>query len=164
MTQAERNIRVSQGRGRHGSGAGWALNAAKKGSSWSSPVCSESMEYNPSPVRTEEERYNEPANTQRDMVLVLLYHMCGAFGLGGNRQQDVEALRRCSQHLAPGGVLVFDDHVPYSNAKTWQYWLPEYRRQLPEPWPPHGQKNVGRMEPSMNCGCGWWISTPWNRW
>lgn len=66
--------------------------------------------------------------------------MCGAFGLGGDRQQDIEALRRCYQHLDHGGVLVFDDHVPYHNTKTWQYWLPEHRRQLPEPWPERGQR------------------------
>jgi hypothetical protein len=66
--------------------------------------------------------------------------VCGAFGLGGSRQQDIEALHRFHQHLDDGGVLVFDDHAPYQNAKTWQYWLPKHRRQLPEPWPSSGQR------------------------
>ena len=32
--------------------------------------------------------------------------MCGAFGIGGTRAQDVEALRRAYAHLEPGGRLV----------------------------------------------------------
>ena len=66
--------------------------------------------------------------------------MCGAFGLGGNRQQDIEALRRCYHYLDREGVFLLDDHVSYHNAKIWQYWLPEQQRQLPEPWPEHGQR------------------------
>ena len=66
--------------------------------------------------------------------------VCGAFGLGGNRRQDVEALRRFHQHLEPGGVLVFDHHVPYTNAQVWQYWCTEKRRQLPESWSPSGKR------------------------
>lgn len=65
---------------------------------------------------------------------------CGSLGLGGNRHHDIEALRRCYQHLDDEGVFVFDDHVPYKNAKTWQYWVAEHRRQLPEPWPQSGQR------------------------
>lgn len=66
--------------------------------------------------------------------------VCGAFGLGGVRQQDVEALRRFYRYLQPGGVLVLDNHLPYKNAETWQYWTKEKRRQLPQAWPPSGQR------------------------
>lgn len=67
--------------------------------------------------------------------------ICGSFGLGGQRRQDAEALRRCHYHLAPGGTLVFDHEVPYSNwGGQWPFWHPEQRRQLPQPWPETGMQ------------------------
>lgn len=95
------------------------------------------------------ERYGQPAldvgcGTGRLLLPYLRAGLdvvvCGAFGLGGNRRQDVEALRRFHQHLEPGGVLVFDHHVPYTNAQVWQYWGTEKRRQLPESWSPSGKR------------------------
>ena len=66
----------------------------------------------------------------------------GAFGLGGDRQQDWDALRCFYQHLKPGGVLLLDNHLPYENARSWQYWLKEKQRQLPEAWPPSGDRRL----------------------
>jgi SAM-dependent methyltransferase len=66
--------------------------------------------------------------------------VCGAFGLGGTRQRDMEALRRFYRHLEPGGVLLLDNHLPYKDAEAWQYWTKEKRRQLPQAWPPSGQR------------------------
>lgn len=66
--------------------------------------------------------------------------MCGGFGLGGNREHDLEGLRRLHAHLEPGGVLVLDNEVPYANAKSWPYWLKEEREGLPAPWPPPGER------------------------
>jgi SAM-dependent methyltransferase len=34
--------------------------------------------------------------------------VCGGFGLGSSRDQDLEALRRLYAHLEPGGLLAFD--------------------------------------------------------
>ena len=34
--------------------------------------------------------------------------VCGGFGLGSTREQDVEALRRFHDHLVPGGLLALD--------------------------------------------------------
>ncbi len=62
--------------------------------------------------------------------------VCGSFGLGGDRQHDLEALRRFYRHLAPEGALVVENYLPYRNASEWQYWVKEKRRQLPEAWPP----------------------------
>ena len=61
--------------------------------------------------------------------------ICGGFGLGGTREQDAETLRRCHDHLAPGGTLVFDHYLPYTHANEWPYWLAEPRRELPHAWP-----------------------------
>jgi hypothetical protein len=58
--------------------------------------------------------------------------MCGTFGIGGYREHDAEALRRCYAHLAPGGMLVFDHELPYHDANQWQHWLPEKRKMLPD--------------------------------
>jgi len=66
--------------------------------------------------------------------------VCGGFGLGGNRQHDLEALRRFHDHLEPGGVLVLDNEVPYSDARQWRYWLKEDRGSLPEAWPQTGSR------------------------
>ncbi len=60
--------------------------------------------------------------------------VCGAFGLGSTREQDVQALRRFFEHLEPGGTLLLDIEVPYSNASRWQYWLREGQSRLPEEW------------------------------
>jgi SAM-dependent methyltransferase len=62
--------------------------------------------------------------------------ICGAFGLGGNRHLDQQALRLIFEHLEPGGVLVMDNYVPYGNPGHWKYWLRSRRGGLPEPAQP----------------------------
>ena len=65
-----------------------------------------------------------------------------SFGLGGQREQDREALRRCYHHLEPGGALVFSHEFPYENADHWQYWLRDARASLPHPWPESGARRA----------------------
>jgi SAM-dependent methyltransferase len=65
-------------------------------------------------------------------------YVCGAFGIGGSRQQDALALRRFYEHLTPGGVLLLDQHMPYGESFSWQWdlWLEENRKKLsPDWWP-----------------------------
>lgn len=76
------------------------------------------------------ERYGQPA---LDVV-------CGGFALGGNRQQDQEALRRFCHHLEPDGALLLDNYLPYKDADEWRYWVKEERERLPEPWPENGRR------------------------
>ena len=59
--------------------------------------------------------------------------VCGAFGLGSDRDRDLEALSRLHEHLEPGGALVLDIEVPYANARHWAYWPRESHAGLPEP-------------------------------
>ena len=59
--------------------------------------------------------------------------VCGGLGLGSTREQDQQALRRLFDHLEPGGRLVLDNEVPYSDPTQWGYWLAERRATLPEP-------------------------------
>jgi SAM-dependent methyltransferase len=67
--------------------------------------------------------------------------VCGAFGLGGTRAQDLEGLRRLHQHLEPGGALIMDHHLPnLENPKQWNSWIE--RPQLPRPWPERGDRRT----------------------
>jgi SAM-dependent methyltransferase len=59
--------------------------------------------------------------------------VCGAFGLGSIREQDIEALMRFHKYLEPGGTLLLDIEVPYADTRLWRYWLREDRDTLPEP-------------------------------
>jgi SAM-dependent methyltransferase len=65
-------------------------------------------------------------------------YMCGSFGIGGNRDHDREALRRLYDHLEPGGVLILDHEVAYSDAQGWGYWTKEGRQALPGEWDERG--------------------------
>ena len=69
-------------------------------------------------------------------------YVCGAFGLGSTREQDVEALARFREHLEPGGTLLLDAEVPYADAWLWKYWLKGERSSLPEPMPDPRQRRL----------------------
>ena len=59
-------------------------------------------------------------------------YVCGAFGLGSNRAQEFEALRRFHEYLEPAGTFLLDIEVPYADAGQWPNWLKEERSSLPE--------------------------------
>ena len=61
--------------------------------------------------------------------------VCGGFGLGGNREQGVESLRRIYEHLEPGGLLLLDNEVPYADKGIWRLLARRKNAQaLPKPW------------------------------
>jgi SAM-dependent methyltransferase len=62
-------------------------------------------------------------------------YICGGFGLGGIRQNDVETLRRVYELLEPGGALILDNYLPYKGGDGWEYWTKKGRAALPAPWP-----------------------------
>ena len=64
---------------------------------------------------------------------------CGVFGVGVSRAQDFAALQRFYQHLVPGGVLIFDVLLPYSDADLWPLWRRDAQTHLPEVW----SENIG---------------------
>jgi SAM-dependent methyltransferase len=59
--------------------------------------------------------------------------MCGVFGIGGSRSNDLTALRRAHDVLAPGGTLLIDHEFPYDtdDVDAWARWLPGHRADLP---------------------------------
>jgi SAM-dependent methyltransferase len=69
-------------------------------------------------------------------------YICDSFGLGGQRNHDIETLRRCWQHLIPGGTLLFNHYLPYDDPVEWALWLPENQHALPElpPEPGTGER------------------------
>lgn len=66
--------------------------------------------------------------------------VCGSFGLGSTREQDLEALNRFHRHLEPDGTLVLDNEVPYADARQWGYWPKGERGALPEAARPPGTR------------------------
>ena len=66
--------------------------------------------------------------------------VCGGFGVGSTRATDAEALVRFRDALEPGGTLVIDHEMPYSDAWLWQRWTKDEREQLPRPWGPEGER------------------------
>jgi len=68
--------------------------------------------------------------------------VCGAFGLGSSRDQDLGALRRFHELLEPGGTLLLDIEVPWAEATLWKYWPKEERASLPSPEQPPGPRRL----------------------
>lgn len=70
--------------------------------------------------------------------------ICGSFGLGGSRGNDLECLRRCAAQLEPGGALIFNLAMEYATRGAWEDWLSESRSTLPNPWPERGAPRIAR--------------------
>jgi SAM-dependent methyltransferase len=70
--------------------------------------------------------------------------VCGAFGLGSTREQDLEALRGFHEYLEPDGTLLLDLEVPYADSRQWRYWLTEERSTLPEAAEPVSRRRRSR--------------------
>jgi SAM-dependent methyltransferase len=59
--------------------------------------------------------------------------MCGAFGLGAGRREDLATIARCFEHLEPGGVLAQDLYLPTNDKRTWGSWIE--KPDMPRNWP-----------------------------
>lgn len=79
----------------------------------------------------------EPPRRYRTIVV------CGVFGIGTTREQDQEALRRLRDALEPGGTLLVDKEMPYSNARRMRRWTAEGRAELPTPWSKEPDRAAG---------------------
>jgi len=62
--------------------------------------------------------------------------MCGVFGIGDDRANDRDGLRRVYDHLEPGGAMILWHMYPYASLdeSSWARWLPGHRADLPTPW------------------------------
>ena len=71
-----------------------------------------------------------------------LIYICDSFGLSGSRENDLETLKRCHEHLEDGGALIVNIQADYTDPDWWSLWLSERRKSLPEPWP---EKSDGKI-------------------
>ena len=71
-------------------------------------------------------------------------YILGSFGLGGDRANDLDCLRRCRDQLEPGGALVFNMPMEYTSREAWEPWLSESRQRMPESWPPRGSPRLSK--------------------
>jgi SAM-dependent methyltransferase len=71
-------------------------------------------------------------------------YICDSFGLTGSRGSDLEALRRCYEHLAEGGALLLTIDAEYTEAASWNRWLPAGREAMPEPWPEEARPRIAQ--------------------
>lgn len=69
-------------------------------------------------------------------------YICGSFGLGSTRINDLIALRRCFDLLEPGGALIFNIDAEYADPNTWAQWTAAYRQSLPRSWPESGDSQI----------------------
>ena len=86
--------------------------------------------------------YHQPMHTLDLPRKYKTIFICNAFDLGGSRANDLETLRRCHAHLEKDGALVFNFLAEYTSPESWDFWLSEHRKDLPQPWPEEGHRRV----------------------
>jgi len=85
------------------------------------------------------ELYRQPMHALATRRRYRTIVVCGAFGLGGTRRDDVEGLRRIRAHLEPDGALVLDYDLPnHELSRGWSAWVK--RPELPQAWPSSGDR------------------------
>jgi SAM-dependent methyltransferase len=67
---------------------------------------------------------------------------CGVIGLGGERQLTMQGLRRCYEHLRPGGTFAFDHSPRWNDPPAYLSRLPENRHALPDEWPASSERKL----------------------
>ena len=67
---------------------------------------------------------------------------CGVIGLGGERDLTRKGLRRCYEHLRPGGTFAFDFAPRWNDPPAWLSRLPENRHSLPEEWTSSAERQL----------------------
>ncbi len=86
--------------------------------------------------------YNQPMHAFALPRRYRMIYICDSFGLAGSQERDLDALRRCYEHLESGGALVVNIEAEYNSVDSWNLWLPEGRQTLPQPW---SEKGEGRI-------------------
>jgi SAM-dependent methyltransferase len=71
-------------------------------------------------------------------------YCCDSLGIGGDRGNDLEALRRARAHLDRDGALVFSIELLYSEDDPARFarWLPGHHVGTPRDWRDHDDRRV----------------------
>jgi hypothetical protein len=69
-------------------------------------------------------------------------YACGVIGLGGERRLTRQAMRRCYEHLLPGGRFAFGLTARWNDRPAYVSRLPENRHALPEDWPSSTERQL----------------------
>jgi SAM-dependent methyltransferase len=69
-------------------------------------------------------------------------YACGVIGLGGERRPTIQAIRRCYEHLRPGGTFAFDLTARWNDRPAYLSRLPENRHFLPDEWPSSTERKL----------------------
>lgn len=67
---------------------------------------------------------------------------CGVLGLGGEQPLAQQTMRRCYDHLRPGGIFVFDYSPRWNDPPAWLNRLPDSRHALPQAWPETSERQL----------------------
>ncbi len=67
---------------------------------------------------------------------------CGVIGLGGERRLTMEGMRRCYEHLRPGGTFAFDFSPRWNDPPAYLSRLAENRHTLPDDWYPFEERKA----------------------
>ena len=67
---------------------------------------------------------------------------CGVIGLGGEHKLTMQAMKRCHEHLRPGGIFGLDYMVRWNDPPAWLSRLSENRHALPQKWPFSGDRKT----------------------
>jgi len=77
-------------------------------------------------------------------------YICDSFGLTGSREKDLSTLRRCYEHLMPGGALLLNIQAGYTSPESWNMWVTENLDSLPQAWPEEGsRRELGQDQESI---------------
>lgn len=76
-------------------------------------------------------------NTKRTYQTIII---CGAFGLGGSRADDLLGLEKIHACLKPGAMLVMDHYLPGFSKRSWESWI--RKPTLPQPWPDQSDRRT----------------------
>ena len=93
--------------------------------------------------------YNQPMHAFQPTRKYETILICDSFGLAGSRQEDLEALKHCYEHLEPGGALVVNIQAEYTSTIPGTGGSVENARNCPRRGRRKGKRASPQMEANM---------------
>ncbi|MCX6066625.1 MAG: class I SAM-dependent methyltransferase [Chloroflexi bacterium] len=86
--------------------------------------------------------YNQPMHAFELPRKYKTIYICDSFDLAGSREKGLDTLGHCYAHLEDGGALLLNIQAEYTSPASWEWWLSEKRKGLPQPWPEDGRRSL----------------------